>query len=138
MSTRKFSILLRRRLHRSRLAQMALLVVFWFAGELLVRATGLPVPGGMVGMLVVVALLISGRLSLMSMRRGANWFLAEMLLFFIPAVPAILDHQEFLGWLGLKVLAVILLGTIVVMVVTALAVDLCCRWIAAHESHGLA
>jgi len=53
--------------------------------------------------------------------------LAEMLLFFIPAVPAVLDHQEFLGPLGLKLLAAVLAGTLLVMGGTALTVDLCCR-----------
>ena len=62
------------------------------------------------------------------MRRGANWFLADMLLFFIPAILAVLDHREFLGLLGLKILAVILTGTGIVMAVTALCVDLFYRW----------
>jgi len=88
----------------------------------------LPVPAGIVGMFLVLALLVGRRLSPASMRRGANWFLAEMLLFFIPAVPAVLDHREFLGWLGLKILIVILIGTLTVMMTTALTVDLCYRW----------
>lgn len=128
MIPRKLSILSRQRLHRSRLLQIGLLIGFWLAGDALVRLTGLPVPGGIVGLFLVVLLLASGRLSLFSMRRGANWFLAEMLLFFIPAVPAVLDHREFIGLLGLKILAVILLGTVVVMAVTALTVDVVCRW----------
>ena len=50
-----------------------------------------------------------------------------------------LDHREFLGWVGLKILAVILLGTITVMGVTAFTVDLCCRWTSGHEAgHGAA
>ncbi|WP_114395597.1 CidA/LrgA family protein [Oleisolibacter albus] len=128
MIPRKLSILSRQQLHRSRLLQIGLLIGFWLAGDALVRLTGLPIPGGIVGLFLVVLLLASGRLSLFSMRRGANWFLAEMLLFFIPAVPAVLDHREFIGLLGLKILAVILLGTVVVMAVTALTVDVVCRW----------
>lgn len=123
MTARHASILLRRRIQSSRLAQIATLVLFWLAGEVLVQALSLPVPGGVAGMLIVLALLASGRLHPLSMRRGSQWFLAEMLLFFVPAVLAVLDHQEFLGLLGLKILGVILAGTVVVMGATALAVD---------------
>ena len=69
------------------------------------------------------------------MRLGANWFLAEMLLFFIPAVPAVMDHREFLGLMGLKILGVILGGTIAVMAVTALTTDLAYRLCLAQRRH---
>ncbi len=117
----------RYRLHHSRLLQIGLLSGFWLAGELLVRLAHLPVPGGIAGMLIVLAMLASRRLSPLSMRRGADWLLAEMLLFFVPAVLAVLDHHEFLGWMGVKLLAVILAGTVAVMSVTAIPVDLCVR-----------
>lgn len=125
--SRKLLLSCRRRIRRSVPMQIALLLAFWLASEAIVGWTRCPIPAGILGMLVVLALLLSRRLSLRSMRRGANWFIADMLLFFIPAVPAILDHHEFFGWLGLKILAVILLGTGTVMATTALTVDLCCR-----------
>lgn len=132
MTTRPLTLFARRSLRHSRLLQIALLCGFWLAGEALVRSLLLPIPGGVAGLFIVLALLGSGRLRLGSMRRGADWLLAQMLLFFVPAVLAIIDHPEFLGWVGLKLLAVILLGTLVVMGVSALVVDLCCRWGAGH------
>ena len=47
-----------------------------------------------------------------------------MLLFFVPAVPAVMEHHELFGLVGLKVLAVILAGTAAVMGSTALTVEL--------------
>ena len=128
MTYRSSFIRTRRFLRQSRLAQIALLMLFWLVGDRVVHLTGLPIPGGIVGMLLVLAMLFANRLSLPGMRRGANWFLAEMLLFFTPAVPSVLDHPELVGWLGFKILAVIVLSTIMVMVVTALTVDWCYRW----------
>ncbi|MBC2884447.1 CidA/LrgA family protein [Ochrobactrum sp. CM-21-5] len=125
---RSLPIRFRHALHNSRLMQIATLVGFWLAGEGVVRLIGLPLPGGIVGMALVLGLLLSGRIRLVSMKRGAEWFLAEMLLFFVPAVLAILEHRELVGMLGLKIMAVILLGTLTVMSVTALTVDLCYRW----------
>ncbi len=128
MNAHSLMIRFRYALHNSRLMQIAVLVGFWLAGEAVVRLASLPLPGGIVGMVLVLALLLSGRISLFSMKRGAEWFLAEMLLFFVPAVLAILEHRELIGMLGLKIMAVILLGTLTVMSVTALTVDLCYRW----------
>ncbi|MCK9920111.1 CidA/LrgA family protein [Microbacteriaceae bacterium K1510] len=136
MSARSIRTQVRRFIHRRWLAQVGLVCAFWFIGQMTVQATGLPVPGGVIGMLVVLALLATRRLSVFSMRRGSEWFLAEMMLFFVPAVLALLDHGELLGLLGLKVLAVIVGGTIAVMAVTGLTVDLCCRWTLRHAASG--
>lgn len=127
MSVHNLTIRFRYALHNSRLMQIAMLFGFWLASEAVVRLVGLPLPGGIVGMAVVLALLLSGRISLFSMKRGAEWFLAEMLLFFVPAVLAIMDHHEMIGMLGVKIMTVILVGTLTVMTVTALTVDFCYR-----------
>lgn len=123
----------RRRLRRSRLLQIGLIAAFWAVGEAVARLTGSPIPGGVLGLFLVFALLASGRLRLSSVRRGADALLQDMLLFFVPAVMSLLEHREMLGWLGLKLVAVILAGTIVVMTVTALTVEMLCLWSAAHE-----
>lgn len=136
MTAHKLTIGLRRNLHRSAPVQIGLIFGFWMAGEALVRVAGVPLPGGLVGMAIVLVLLASHRISLFSMRKGANWFLAEMLLFFVPAVLAVTNHHELFGLLGLKVLVVIVAGTLAVMSVTALTVELCYRWTSRHGSSG--
>jgi holin-like protein len=139
INLRKLILGCRRSLRSSRALQVGAVLGFWLVGEGLARWSGLPVPGGIIGMVMVLILLASGRLSQASLRQGANWFIAEMLLFFVPAVLAVLDHREFLGLLGLKVLSVILVGTVVVMSVTALVVELSFRLMARSEvgRHGL-
>lgn len=124
MSIHALTIPTRRLLHRSRIAQIGVITLFWLAGEAIVRITGLALPGGIVGLALAVALLASGRLRLPSLRRGSDWLLAQMLLFFVPAVPAVMDHHEFFGLVGLKILVVILAGTAAVMGSTALTVEL--------------
>jgi len=133
MMLRPLLLRLRRALRRSRLMQVALVFALWGLGEGLVRLLGLPLPGGLIGMVLLLGLLLTHRLSVFSARRGANWFLADMILFFVPAALAVVDHHEFLGLIGLKVLAVILISTLAVMVVTGLAVDLFLRWRLGHE-----
>ncbi|MDB5989400.1 MAG: CidA/LrgA family protein [Herbaspirillum sp.] len=113
--------------------QMALIVVIWQIGESLAHLAAVPVPGSIAGMLLLLFLLHSGLLDLSSIKRGADWFLAEMLLFFVPAVLVVLDHPEFLGWTGLKILGVIVCGTFVVMTCTALTIEICFRLMPKNE-----
>jgi len=112
--------------------QLGVLLACWLAGEAAARALALPVPGAIVGLGLMLLLLGGRRLSAVSLRRGANRLLADMLLFFVPAVLAVLDHPEFLGLTGLKILFVILVSTVVVMATTALVVDRAYRWSAAR------
>lgn len=130
----RHSILVRSALRRSRLLQVALIVVFALLGQVMAQASGLPVPGGVIGMALVLLLLATRRLRVRNVQRGASWLLGEMLLFFVPAVMSLLDHREFLGVLGVKLLAVILLGTALVMAGTALTIDLCYRWMNRHAA----
>jgi len=128
----RITLVLRLALRRSRVLQIALIVLFALLGQVLAKALGLPVPGGVIGMALVLALLATRRLRVRNVHRGASWLLAEMLLFFVPAVMSLLDHREFLGMLGVKLLVVILLGTAMVMAGTALTIDLCYRWMNRH------
>ncbi|MBN9583282.1 MAG: CidA/LrgA family protein [Afipia sp.] len=125
-----------RLIQRSAMLQLGIVAAFWLAGEAAVRVLGLPVPGGIVGLALLLMLLVTRRLSAASMRRGADWLLADMLLFFVPAVLAVLDHREFLGIVGLKILFVITVSTAVVMLVTAFAVERCYRWRIDHAPVG--
>ncbi len=127
---------IRRTLRHSRWLQVLALIAIWYLAEMLVHWLHVPISGGVAGLLLLLALFASGRFSPRNLRRGAMWFLAEMLLFFIPAVPAIINHREFLGWLGIKVLIVILAGTLIVMVTTALVVELYFRWFARQARPG--
>jgi len=120
---KKIFILFKRKFHRSRILQICLLSAFWFIAQEISLLSHLPIPGGVIGLLLVLMLLYFDILSIRSLALGSEWFLTEMLLFFIPAVPAVLNHQEFFGWMGLKILAVIIFGTIIVIIGTAFIVD---------------
>jgi putative effector of murein hydrolase LrgA (UPF0299 family) len=72
---------------------------------------------------LALILLATGRISLFTLRRGAEWFAGDMMLFFVPAVVSILDQPEFIGRVGLELLAVIVLSMLAVMTVTALTVE---------------
>ncbi len=115
----------RRKLRQNRLLQIAFISLFWLLGETVSHLSGSSIPGGIVGLFIVLILLAIKKLNPHDLQLGTEWFLAEMLLFFVPAVPAVLNYHQFLGWLGIKIIGVIMVGTMIVMVVTAITVDAC-------------
>lgn len=115
-------------MQRNRWLQIGALVGLWWLCDALARHLALPVPGGVLGMLLVLGLLLGGGLRARWFSRGAASLLDHMVLFFVPAVMALMNHPELLGGIGLKILAVILISTVAVMVGTAAVVELLLRW----------
>lgn len=105
------------------LAQVTGLAALWWASDAVMRALGLPIPGSVAGLALLVLLLRTGWLPLAWVSEGAGWLLAEMLLFFIPAVVAVVQYPAVILREGWQLLLVILLGTVGVMVGTALVVE---------------
>jgi holin-like protein len=64
---------------------------------------------------------------------GAGLLLAEMLLFFIPALMSLLDYGALVRTEGWRIMLVIGISTLTVMLVTALTVEWVCRWRVRHE-----
>lgn len=125
---RRIWVIARRRWRRSSLLQVAAIVGLWGLCHAIVRQLALAVPGGVLGMLALLAMFASGRLRARSVSKGANWLLAQMLLFFVPAVMVLMDMSQLLGWLAIKLLAAVVAGTFVVMLTTAAAVHAFMRW----------
>lgn len=113
--------------------QVALIILLWWLCDALVARTGLAIPGGVLGMLVLLAALFSGLIRTISLARGADWLLSSMLLFFVPALVVVIDMPELLGPLGFKLLLVVIVGTASVMLVTAATVFCLQRWIRQDE-----
>ena len=124
----------RRWLRGSRLWQVLLIVGLWAGAEWLVQATHLPIPSGIVGMMILLLLLGRQWVAPQTVSKGAGWLLAEMLLFFVPAAMIVIQNPQLFGTLGLKLLLVIVVGTVLVMAATALTIDLLFRWKQRRES----
>ncbi|MBO7746159.1 CidA/LrgA family holin-like protein [Paenibacillus sp. MWE-103] len=80
----------------------------------------IPVPGSILGMLLVFALI---RLRVLPRRRlegGADWLIATMLLFFIPPAVGIIAYRQLLADDGIRIALVLAAGTAVVMLCSGL------------------
>lgn len=118
-------------MRRPRLAlalQVAALTAFCLGCDRVAGALALPLPGSVLALGLLLVLLATRVVPLADLRRGADWLLAEMLLFFIPAVMAVSQHVALLRSEGVRIVAVILLSTLLVMTATAFLVDTVWRW----------
>lgn len=100
--------------------QVAVLMGFSELLNALVRWLHLPVPGSIIGIAVVFILLQTKVIKLEWVEIGANWLLAELLLFFIPSAVGIMNYIPMLEHDGVRIVAIVILSTILVMVSSGL------------------
>lgn len=103
--------------------QVVVLSCIWLSMDVLRQHFGWSMPAGLIGFGLLAAGLFSGVIKVQWLKGGTNWLLAEMLLFFVPAVLVVTEYPELIQNQGLRILAVIISSTLCVMVATAWAVD---------------
>ena len=108
--------------------QVGVLIAAWWLADQAASALHLPFSGGVVGLFLLVALLLSGWLKPAAIELGANWLLANMLLFFIPLVVSVVQFTQLLKTQGLTLFVNIGLGFASVMLATAFTVEWVCRY----------
>jgi len=114
--------------HRLRtVAQVAALLAVWFAADWLTRKLGWSISPGVIGLLGMLGLLLTGRAKVGWVKDGANWFLGELVLFFIPCVVAVVNYLPLFRREGVQLVVAVTVGTVLVMAATALAVYAGCR-----------
>ena len=103
---------------------LAALLVFQLIGEALVRTLGVPVPGPVVGMALLLATLVMRPSLLGALKPTAQTLLQHLSLLFVPAGVGVMLHLQRLGdealaigvalvlstWIGMGVAALVMLG----------------------------
>ncbi len=103
--------------------QVVLYAGLFIFAEYLVQWLHLPLPANLVGMVLMLALILCRVIPLNWVRAGARWLLAEMLLFFVPAVVAVVNYAQLLMADGWRIFIVIGLSTLMVLGATAWVVE---------------
>ncbi|QOI57377.1 CidA/LrgA family protein [Rouxiella badensis] len=103
--------------------QVVLYALLFMVADRLVGALHLPLPANIVGMLMMLLLIAFRVLPLSWVKAGSRWLLAEMLLFFVPAVVAVVNYAQLLMVEGWKIFLVIGISTILTLGATAVVVD---------------
>lgn len=109
------------------LRSLALLLVCQLAGEAVTRGLALPLPGPVVGlMILLVALFIARRLRRVdastvdstSLGTVSNSLLASLGVLFVPAGVGVIQHLHLLGQQGLALFVILLVSTVLTLIVT--------------------
>ena len=115
--------------------QVLLYAALFVFAEYLVRWLHLPLPANLVGMVLMFSLILCRFIPLSWVRAGSRWLLAEMLLFFVPAVVAVVNYVQLLMVDGWRIFAVIALSTLMVLGATAWVVDKVYRFEISRQKH---
>ncbi len=103
--------------------QVLFLHVFLFLGAALKEVIPLPIPASMFGLFLLFLALFFKMIKLEWVEKGANWLLAELLLFFIPSAVGIVNYDEILSLQGAEIVGLIGISTIIVMGMTAITAE---------------
>ncbi len=90
------------------------------AGELLARSLGLPVPGPVLGLALLVALLVAAPPLAGLLRPTAGVILAHLSLLFVPAGVGVIGHLERLGAEAVPLALALILSTVLAIAAGAL------------------
>jgi holin-like protein len=100
----------------------SLLVAIFLLGDWLHRL-GLPIPGGVLGLLLLYAGLQTGVVKLKWVERAANFLLRHMVLFFIPLTVGLIDMGALLSHQVWAICTSLVLSFLAVLLVTGLLGD---------------
>ncbi|WMT40768.1 CidA/LrgA family holin-like protein [Paenibacillus sp. D2_2] len=95
--------------------QVAVLFFISLAMNYIVKWLHLPIPGTILGIIILFILLKTNVIKLSWIEQGANWLLAELLLFFIPAAVGVMNYMSLLEQDGIRILLVVISSTVIVM-----------------------
>ena len=98
-----------------------ILLAFQFLGETLTRFFGLPIPGPVIGMMLLFFTLIQFPRLLAKLENAAMAMLQHLSLLFIPAGVGIMVSVSQIGHHWLAILVSMVASTVLTMVVTALS-----------------
>ncbi|KAI7252143.1 hypothetical protein KC345_g11510 [Hortaea werneckii] len=111
------------------IAEVCLLYVFFLAGDYLQKLLHLPIPGSIVGLLLLFVLLLLKIVPVKLIENGSSFILAYLPMFFIPATAGIMNHLDIFSGRGLLLIGILVISSVLTMVVTAHS----SQWIASRS-----
>lgn len=107
------------------LSALTQLLIFQLIGEVFARWLNLPVPGPVIGMLLLFAALVLRGGADQELQTTSQNLLQHLSLLFVPAGTGVMLHLHRVADEWLPLLASLLISTLATLVVTALVMRLC-------------
>lgn len=99
---------------------IALLLVCQLAGEAIHRLTGLPLPGAVIGMVLLVGWLALVRKERPTLEAVTGWLTAHLSIMFVPAAVGLIDEGAALSRYGVGIVVATVISVLLTLCVTAL------------------
>ena len=99
---------------------IALLLVCQLAGEAVHRLTGLPLPGSVIGMVLLLAWLAFVPRERLTLTQVTGWLTAHLSIMFVPAAVGVMQEGAILSRYGLGIVVAVVVSTLLTLAVTAL------------------
>ena len=100
------------------IAQIAILWLFYYIGELIVAWTGIIIPASIIGLLLLWGCLMTGILNVKFIKDGASFLIAFLTLFFIPSTVGVIEYPELLSTAGMLLVAAVIISSAIAFLVT--------------------
>jgi holin-like protein len=115
---------------------ITLLLVLQLAGEIISQSLALPVPGPVIGMLLLFIVLLARSRLAAQVRETAQNLLQHLSLLFVPAGVGVMLHVRRVTDEWAAILLALVISTVLTIVVTALSIQLIARLLQARDTRG--
>ena len=115
------------------LVGITLLLCYQLVGEVLVMALGLPLPGPVLGMLLLLVTLVLRTSTAATVEAPAEGLLGHLSLLFVPAGVGVMVHAQRLGGEWLPILVALLVSTLLTLLAVALTMRAMVRLLRIEE-----
>ncbi|MET4559359.1 holin-like protein [Lysinibacillus parviboronicapiens] len=102
------------------IVQIGILNIFYYMGVGIVTFLHLPLPGSVIGLLLLALSLNLKIIKVEYIQDGAGFLIGILTLFFIPATVGVIDYPELLSKTGLLIILAIIASTLVSIYITGL------------------
>lgn len=113
---------------------LVILLACWLGGQILVMVTGIPLPGNVAGMLLLLVISLMRRGVESRTAEASTHLLSHMGLLFVPAGVGLIEHGHLLATQGFAMFIVLVLSVIITLAVTALTLKMLLRRKNRYES----
>lgn len=105
------------------LRQFLIVLIICFTGEVLNKVVHIPLPGSIIGMILLFVFLMTGLIKLDMINEICKFLMDHLAFFFIPSGVGLLAYMRVIGGNFAPILIICFVTTILVMVVTGLTVQ---------------
>mgnify|MGYP000882999497 CR=1 FL=1 len=118
------------------LKQFSLILIILFTAQILQQRYSLPIPGTILGMMILLLLLITRIMKLERVEKVSNVLLEHLTLFFVPSVVGIMNLFDKVKDVWIYLFITLLTSTMVVIAVTGLTVQILDKYRVNKEKRG--